>query len=105
MFFVCIEKIKSCHNDTLFSTRACRPGFISAPMPRANAAKTQFVLSEILSALPDADKIIRIRGTQRLEDASGRMVPRKHVFKLSERAAEKLPLKLVSTWTSGTNLL
>ena len=72
-------------------------------MPRANAAKTQFLLSEILSALPDADKIIRIRGTQRLED--GRIVPRKHVFKLSERAAENLSLKLVSNWTSGTNLL
>ena len=95
--------IKSCYHDTLFSTRACRPGFISARMPRANAAKTQFVLSEILSALPDADKIVRIRGTQRLED--GRIVPRKHVFKLSERAAENLPLKLVSNWTSGTNLL
>ena len=55
-------------------------------MPRANAVETQFVLSEILSALSDADKIIRIRGTQWLED--GRIVPRKHVFKLSERAAQ-----------------
>ena len=74
-----------------------------ARMPRANAAKMKFVLSEILSALSDADKIIRIRGTQRLED--GRRVPRKHVFKRSDRAAENLPLKLVSNWTSGTNLL
>jgi hypothetical protein len=71
-------------------------------MSRGNAAKKQFVLSEFLSALPDEDKIIQIQGTQRLED--GRIIPRKHVFKISENAAEHLPLKLYSNGTSGTNL-
>ena len=49
----------SIHHIHLFNARACRPWFISAPMPRANAVKTQFVLSKVLSALPDADKIMR----------------------------------------------
>ena len=58
-FFQDICFYSSCYPIHLFNARACRPGFISAPMPRANAVKTQFVLSEVLSALPDADKIMR----------------------------------------------